>query len=392
MNELEKKDIVPRIKKKYSIFKKDKNKVLIIVDGNKRSSYLYCDEEIVKVLELVNGINTLSEISILLKFQDIELTIDSIYEILFIKLNKLVTDNDIEKHSNGFLFLNFILINEKYVKKISSYFSFIFKNQKRVTYTFIFFLFLALYLLIFKNQNFEITSQNIFVIPIVSLIVLFFHEIGHASACYTYGAKNGPIGFGFYLLTPVLYADVTDSWKLTKDKRLIIDIAGLYMEGLIMTFFTILYFVIGNDFFLYCAIVIIFNTIININPFLKFDGYWILCDLTNTYNLRQLSNENLFKLLRLKLEDFKPFNLFLAFYALMNFLFLFWFLFYMTFYRFLDLIYFPLNAYSFVKGWILQIPCDISFWQISLPIGFYFVLFFKAKELYFYTRNLIKNG
>jgi putative peptide zinc metalloprotease protein len=379
--------IIPTIRKKFTVVKKENHKVLIIIEGATKNSYLYCDQEIVSILELVDGKDALSDINNKLQNVDIQISIEDLHDTLFNKFNKLVTDNDIEKQSNGFLFLNFVLINEKKVKKIASHFSFIFKSEKFVFSSFTFFIFLTGYILFFTKRNFDITSQSILILPVISLVVLIFHEIGHATACYTYGAKNGPIGFGFYLLTPVMYADVTDSWKLTKDKRLLIDIAGLYMEGLIMTIFTVIYYLSGIDFFLYVAIVIIFNTVININPFLKFDGYWILCDLTNTYNLRELSDRNLIDLLKLKTKAFKASNYLFAFYALLNFLFLGWFLFYMTYFRFMDLVEFPINIFLYIKSWILQTPNSISFWQISLPIGFYLILLNKLKTLYIYAKN-----
>jgi len=189
-----------------------------------------------------------------------------------------------------------------------------------------------------------------------------------------------------------MFADVTDAWKLTKKERVLIDIAGLYMEGLLMCLLLIIYLLTKVDFFLYSSIIIVFNTFININPFLRFDGYWILSDITNTYNLRTISNNKLKDFISFRLKNISRRDFFLVFYAFLSLLFLFWFLFYMTYYRFIDLINFPKNIYLFLKGWILNHEnSNVGFWQISLPLGFYLLIISKIKQLYFLVFNKIKS-
>ena len=72
--------------------------------------------------------------------------------------------------------------------------------------------------------------------------VLFFHEMGHAAACHRFGAKFGDIGFGFYLLSPVMYADVSDIWKLKPYKRVIVNLSGIYIELLIATILVLIFY------------------------------------------------------------------------------------------------------------------------------------------------------
>lgn len=382
---------IPEIKKKYSSVEKEENKILVIIEHEKKNIYLHCDKEILLIINLIDGINSIDDIRLELQKLGHELSIETLNEIIFIKLKKLISDDE-EENKYGYLFFKFTLINANLVKKISSYFSFIFRNKSFVIFTFIFFIFISIYLAFFTKNNFDITSQNIYVLPIILLFTLVFHEIGHAAACYTYGAKNGSIGFGFYLLTPVMFADVTDAWKLTKKERVLIDIAGLYMEGLLMCLLLIIYLLTKVDFFLYSSIIIVFNTFININPFLRFDGYWILSDITNTYNLRTISNNKLKDFISFRLKNISTRDFFLVFYAFLSLLFLFWFLFYMTYYRFIDLINFPKNIYLFLKGWILNHEnSNIGFWQISLPLGFYLLIISKIKQLYFLVFNKIKS-
>jgi putative peptide zinc metalloprotease protein len=61
---------------------------------------------------------------------------------------------------------------------------------------------------------------------------LAFHECGHAAACRYGGARPGRIGIGIYLVWPVFYTDVTDSWRLSKRGRLRTDLGGVYFNAL----------------------------------------------------------------------------------------------------------------------------------------------------------------
>ncbi len=75
---------------------------------------------------------------------------------------------------------------------------------------------------------------------IISLITGIFHEFGHVTATEYYGAKQGGIGFGFYLLSPVYFADVTDIWKLKPKQRIIVNVSGVYFEIIICSILMII--------------------------------------------------------------------------------------------------------------------------------------------------------
>jgi putative peptide zinc metalloprotease protein len=383
-------DKVLEIRKKFSIVEKENDKLLIIIEGEKKNFYLFCDKEVLIILNHINGINTFEIIYNILTKDGYNLTKEDLKEIIFVKLKKLF-ENDEQIVKNNYLFFRFTLLKRDVVKKIASIFSFIFKNKKFVILSFIFFIVLSIILIYHSYTSFNILTQSAYVLPSILLLSLFLHEIGHASACYTYGAKNGSIGFGFYLLTPVMYADVSDAWKLNKKERILIDIAGLYMEGLLMFVFFVIFLITKIDFFLYSSVIIVFNSFININPFLRFDGYWILSDLTNTYNLRESSNTKLIEFFTFKMKKINKKDIFLIIYGLVSFLFLIWFLFYMSFYNFMDLLNFPNNIYLYLKGWFINNPVQkINFWQISLPFAFYLILLSKLKQLFLLLKNILK--
>lgn len=123
-----------------------------------------------------------------------------------------------------------------------------------------------------------------------AIAVLLLHEFGHATPAYMYKTPPKTIGFGFYLIFPVLYADVTDSWALDRRKRMTVNIGGIYMQLLINSLLLIALPFIQS----YGLIASIVNALIglnfltiflNINPFFKFDGYWLYSDFFGLPNL-----------------------------------------------------------------------------------------------------------
>lgn len=119
----------------------------------------------------------------------------------------------------------------------------------------------------------------------------FFHELGHASACKYFGLRHGGIGFGLYLNFPVLYTDVTEVWKLKRKERCVVNIAGVYFQSYLLIVLIVAFWVTGNDILRYLILIMNLGFLMTLNPFFKFDGYWIASDLLGVPNLRARSKE-----------------------------------------------------------------------------------------------------
>jgi putative peptide zinc metalloprotease protein len=129
---------------------------------------------------------------------------------------------------------------------------------------------------------------------LLSLLGAFVHETGHASALVSYGCKQTEIGFGLYLYYPVLYTDVSEAWKLSRHRRAMIDIAGVYFQSVFQLLLLSLFLINPSPVFIYFFLfsdLIMFRTM---NPFLRMDGYWLVADLFGIFNLREQST-NLIK-------------------------------------------------------------------------------------------------
>lgn len=143
-------------------------------------------------------------------------------------------------------------------------------------------------LLLFNNK------VNIYMIIGLFAFILgssFFHELGHASACKYFRIQHGGIGFGLYLNFPVLYTDVTEVWKLKRGQRCVVNLAGVYFQSYWLILLLVAFFVTGNDMLRYLILIMNLGFVMTLNPFFKFDGYWIASDLLGVPNLQQRSLE-----------------------------------------------------------------------------------------------------
>lgn len=137
--------------------------------------------------------------------------------------------------------------------------------------------------LVFMNINYPLFFGLVYSAMLV-------HELGHIGACAKYGLKHGGIGFGFYFILPVMYADVTNIWLVNKERRVIANMGGIFSELLYAAILILLFLLTGNHTFYAAGISIALFVIWQFNPFVRFDGYWILSDLTNTPNLLPKAN------------------------------------------------------------------------------------------------------
>jgi putative peptide zinc metalloprotease protein len=287
-----------------------------------------------------------------------------------------------------YLSIRIELFSEFYVGKISHLLGFLFKPTffyvsltiLLVALTSTFWLY-ADYKTIYKTIN----PQNMFYFYGVFLTGALLHELGHATACRKFGARHGAIGFGFYLFTPVFYADVSDAWKLKSSQRIIIDLAGIYMEVLFSSCLAVTYAFTGNIVFLNVSLLIILATYANLNPLLRFDGYWAISDGLNIPNLRAKANQKVMDTFNwimgkkeLQLKNIKDF--FLLIYGLLSWSFLVMFLTTVLIYKPQSVLYFPYNLMLFVKEFFTNFQ-DITFdwvkmklFSFMLPIIFYYIL------------------
>lgn len=167
---------------------------------------------------------------------------------------------------------------------------------------------------IFFMTDLSISFGHIDIYIILGILSMYicsslFHELGHATACRFYGAEQRGIGIGIYLNLPAFYTDVSDIWKLTRKQRMVVNFSGVYFQLIFLIPIFSIYFITHNEILKYFILTVNLNLIFTLNPFFKFDGYWIMTDLLGIPNLRDRSKDlfsYLIKHLRHKTIGEKP--------------------------------------------------------------------------------------
>ena len=116
-----------------------------------------------------------------------------------------------------------------------------------------------------------------------------FHELGHAAACRRYGCEHGTIGVMLYMIFPAFYVNLSNAWRLSGRQRAVIDAGGIYFQLLTTIPLYLIHLLTGDP---HCAVAIVSVNVMvlfSLNPILKFDGYWLLVDLSGLVNLRARS-------------------------------------------------------------------------------------------------------
>lgn len=117
------------------------------------------------------------------------------------------------------------------------------------------------------------------------------HELGHAYAAQRFGCRIPTMGVAFLVMAPVLYTETSDVWKLTsRRQRMVVAMAGMAAELTLASVAALAWSFLSDGplrsaaFLLASALWIIALTI-NLNPMMRFDGYFLLSDLLEMPNL-----------------------------------------------------------------------------------------------------------
>ncbi|EAR61563.1 hypothetical protein [Neptuniibacter caesariensis] len=148
-----------------------------------------------------------------------------------------------------------------------------------------------------EGRFFELSNWVLMALAYVVLKAL--HEMAHGLAVTHYGGRVKEFGLFFIVFMPLPYVNTSASYLFPKKvQRVLVGCAGMQVE-----FALALLAIMGwihidpglmRDFLFNVAFVGSFSTLIfNINPLMKFDGYYILSDLTGTVNLNERSKQML---------------------------------------------------------------------------------------------------
>jgi putative peptide zinc metalloprotease protein len=112
-----------------------------------------------------------------------------------------------------------------------------------------------------------------------------FHEAGHATATRYGGAEPGPIGAGIYLLWPVFYNDLNDSYRLSRRGRIRADLGGVYFNAVFILAAGAGYALTGFKALLVVIVIQHLAILQQFLPFIRLDGYYLVSDLVGVPDL-----------------------------------------------------------------------------------------------------------
>ncbi|PPC75546.1 peptidase M50 [Pokkaliibacter plantistimulans] len=121
----------------------------------------------------------------------------------------------------------------------------------------------------------------------------FIHEMGHAYLAKRAGCRVQSIGLAFIVLFPLFYTDVTDAWKLKDHRQRILIGAGGILAELTLACMALLAWTLLPEgpartaAFMLSSATWITTVIVNLNPLMRFDGYFLLSDFWRVENLQE---------------------------------------------------------------------------------------------------------
>lgn len=151
-----------------------------------------------------------------------------------------------------------------------------------------------------KDQSQSVLApDNLFLLYGGLIIIKTLHEFGHAYFCRKFGGEVHAMGVMLLIFTPIPYMDATSSWGFrSRWKRVLVGAAGMIVEVFFAAIAALIWARTGEGAVHTLAYNIMFiasvsTLLFNINPLLRFDGYYILSDLLDIPNLHQRSGRHL---------------------------------------------------------------------------------------------------
>ncbi|NKB20260.1 MAG: HlyD family efflux transporter periplasmic adaptor subunit [Alphaproteobacteria bacterium] len=140
-----------------------------------------------------------------------------------------------------------------------------------------------------------VTGEGAVLYGAAIIFAKILHELGHGLVAAKHGLRVPSMGIALMVLWPVLYTDTSEAWKLTNRRaRLEIGGAGMAAELMLAAFALNLWLLlppgqIQGAVFALAAVTWIATLAVNLNPFMRFDGYYLLSDALGIENLQDRS-------------------------------------------------------------------------------------------------------
>ncbi len=147
----------------------------------------------------------------------------------------------------------------------------------------------------FNSFTMIFSAEGIILSAIILTCIKFIHEFAHGFMAKIYNVPVPHMGVAFIVLYPVFYTEVTGAWRLgDRRARMRIGLAGIQSELYLATIALILWnFMMPGLGQMICFTIIMISLVgslfINLNPLMRFDGYYVLSDYSGIENLHAVA-------------------------------------------------------------------------------------------------------
>ena len=141
-----------------------------------------------------------------------------------------------------------------------------------------------------------VAPTNILLLTVLFILMKLVHELAHGIAVRAFGGKVKEMGIALLVLVPIPYTDTSSAWQFQdKRKRMLVGLAGMIAELFIAALALCVWLLsapgIVHDLALNLFMIgAVSSLLFNGNPFLKFDGYYVLQDWLEIPNLYSRSS------------------------------------------------------------------------------------------------------
>ena len=138
--------------------------------------------------------------------------------------------------------------------------------------------------------------DTLFVVWGTICLATCIHECGHGLTCKHFGGEVPDAGLLLMFFMPCFYCNVSDAWLIReKSRRLWITLAGAYADLCVWACAVFIWRVTVPESLIHHVAFVLFSvcgtrSLLNLNPFLKLDGYYLLSDFLEIPNLRASAN------------------------------------------------------------------------------------------------------
>ncbi len=137
---------------------------------------------------------------------------------------------------------------------------------------------------------------SVLVVYVLQMLAVAGHELAHGLTCKHFGGRVPRLGLMLYLASFIFFCDTTAAWNFTsRRQRILVSLAGPLVTFACLggCLWAAGHFLGTGSFWepvcLMSGLLLALALVMNFNPFIRMDAYYMLLDLTGIGNLREKS-------------------------------------------------------------------------------------------------------